>query len=106
MSPVDPGEEETLEIIDQRRPTTHPAKYLAYGAVGLAFVVCSYLLLLHFTPREFISAATSPFEKSAVLTGRFLEHLGKIVTTSHVSTKTEIEVGRITPTDKLAPLIV
>jgi hypothetical protein len=106
-----PGEnpdqqDEILEIVDQRRPVSHPAKYIAFAAVGLAFVGCGYLLLSHFTPREFIGAATAPLEKSAELTGRFLQHIGNFLASSRVSSSSELEIGRVTATDKLGPLIV
>jgi hypothetical protein len=106
MSSAEPGEEETLEIIDRRRPAAHPAKYFAFATVAVVFVVCGYMLLLHFTPREFAGAAISPLEKSALLTSRFLEQVGKVVASSRVSTTSKIEVGRVTAMDKLGPLIV
>jgi hypothetical protein len=74
--------------------------------VALAVVICSYLLMLHFTPQAIVGAATSPLEKSAALTGRFLEHVGNFLTRSRVAQSSEIEIGRVTATDKLGPLIV
>jgi hypothetical protein len=106
MSSRDPDENEILEIVDQRRPTTHPLKYIVFGIVALAVVIFGYLLMLHFTPREIVGAATSPLEKSAALTGRFLEHVGNYLTQSRVTKSTEIEIGRVTALNKLAPLIV
>ena len=106
MAGENPDEQEIVEIVDQRRPVSHPVKYVVFGVVTLVFIVCGYLLLSHFTPREFIGAATAPLEKSAVLTSRFLQHVGNFLTTSHVSTSSELEIGRVTATDKLGPLIV
>lgn len=106
MPSGNPGEEEILEIIDQRRPAAHPLKYIVWGVVALAFVICSYRLLLHFTPRAMVGAVSSPLEKSAALTGRFLEHLGQFVTQSRVTQTTEIEIGRVSGMEKIAPLIV
>lgn len=106
MSSGDPQEEEIVEIIDERRPRAHPAKYIALAVVAIVCVICGYRLMLHFTPRAIVGAATAPLEKGAVLTGRFLEHVTGILAQSRVSTHTEIEVGRVTATDKLAPLIV
>ena len=57
MASGDPDEKEILEVIDQRRPTAHPLKYIVLGIVGLAFVVCGYRLMLHFTPRAVVGAA-------------------------------------------------
>ncbi|MEO7598653.1 MAG: hypothetical protein ABIV50_06965 [Opitutus sp.] len=106
MASADPRDEDILEIVDQRRPAAHPLKYIVWGIVGLAFVICGYRLLLHFTPRAVVGAVTSPLEKSAALTGRFLAHVGSFLTKSRVSTTSEIEIGRVTATDKLGPLIV
>lgn len=104
MTQTDP--EDIVEIIDQRRPRPSAAKYVAIGAVGVAFIVCGYLLLVKFTPRELAGAVTDPLEKSAVLTGRFLDHVGKFLTTSNTSTRTEIEIGRVTALEKSGPLVV
>src|SRR5690349_13985396 len=106
MADQTPDENEIVEIIDQRRPATHPAKYLVLGGVALVFIVCGYLLLSQCTPRKLADAATSPLEKGAAMTNRFLQHLGSFLTTSHVSSSSEVEIGRVTSTDKLAPLIV
>jgi len=106
MSPGNAGEEDILEIIDQRRPSSHPLKYIVGGVVALAFVICGYRLMLHFTPRAVVGAVSSPLEKSAALTGRFLEHLGQLVTQSRVTKTTEIEIGRVTGMEKVGPLIV
>jgi len=106
VPPPAPDDEEILEIIDQRRPQPHPAKYLAITVVAVAAVVCSYLFIRNFTPREIMNAATSPLEKGAVLTERFLKHVGEFLTTSHTSTSSEVEIGRVTATDKLGPFIV
>lgn len=99
-------QEEILEIVDQRRPPSHPIKYIVLGLVAVAFIVAGYRLLSHFTPREFVGAASEPLEKTAVLTGRFLRHVGDFFKNSHVSTNSELEVGRVTALDKLGPLIV
>src|SRR4051812_6398381 len=106
MSSGKPGEEEILEIIDERRPATHPLKYVVFGVVALVVVICGYRLMLHFTPRAIVGAATSPLEKSAALTGRFLEHVANFLSRSRVTKNGEIEVGRVTSMEKLAPLIV
>lgn len=106
MAAVDPNDEEILEIIDQRRPPPSPFKYVALGVVASVIVVAGYKLFLNFTPREIMNAATSPLEKSAALTSRFLAHVGNILTTTHQSSTTEVEIGRVTATDKLGPLIV
>jgi hypothetical protein len=106
MEEKQPDEEEILEIVDQRRPVSHPAKYLVFGVVALVFILCGYRLLSHFTPGEVVGAATAPLEKSVALTGRFLQHVGNFLTTSHISTSSELEIGRVTATDKLGPLIV
>jgi hypothetical protein len=106
MSSGDPKEEEIVEIIDERRPRAHPAKYVALAVVAIVCVIFGYRLMLHFTPQAIVGAATAPLEKGAVLTGRFLEHVTGMLAQSRVSTHTEIEVGRVTATDKLAPLIV
>ncbi len=106
MAPPNPDDEEILEIIDQRRPPASPVKYIALSVVAIVFLVTGYLFIRHFTPGEIMNAATSPLEKSAALTGRFLEHVGNFLTTSHVSTSSELEVGRVTAMDKLGPLIV
>src|SRR5205085_933821 len=82
-------QEEILEIIDRRRPAAHPVKYVVLGLVAVAFIAAGYRLLSHFTPREFIGAASEPLEKSAALTGRFLRHVGDFIKNSHVSTNTE-----------------
>jgi len=105
MPSTDP-DEDILEIIDQRPPPASPAKYLVLGVVGLAFIFFSYRLLLHFTPREIAGAAVSPLEKGAALTGRFFDHLTQFVTSSRTSTQVEVQVGRVSPTDKSGPLIV
>lgn len=101
-----PDDEDILEIIDQRRPPPSPVKYVALSVVAVVFIVAAYLFIRHFTPGEIMNAATTPLEKSAALTGRFLEHLGNFLATSHVSSSSEVEVGRVTATDKLGPLIV
>jgi hypothetical protein len=106
MASGEPDEKEILEVIDQRRPTAHPLKYIVLGIVGLAFVICGYRLMLHFTPRAVVGAVTSPLEKSAALTGRFLQHVGKFLADSKVTKTTEIEIGRVTAMDKVGPLIV
>lgn len=106
MSSGEPNEEDVLEIIDQRRPQSHPAKYVAFAIVAVVFVICGYLLMLHFTPRAIVGAATAPLEKGAALTERFLSHIAGTLAQSRVTTKTEIEVGRITAMDKVAPLVV
>ena len=106
MAPPNPDDEEILEIIDQRRPPPSPVKYVVLGVVAIVLIVTGYLFIRHFTPTEIMNAATSPLEKSAALTGRFLEHVGNFLTTSHVSTSSELEVGRVTALDKLGPLIV
>lgn len=106
MAPPNPDDEDILEIIDQRRPPPSPVKYVASAVVAIVFIVAAYLFIRHFTPGEIMNAATSPLEKSAALTGRFLEHVGNFLTTSHVSSSSELEVGRVTATDKLGPLIV
>ena len=106
MSSGDPEKDDVLEIIDQRRPSAHPLKYIVFGVVALAVVICSYRVMLHFTPRAIVGAAASPIEKGAVLTGRFLEHVGNFLTRSRVTQNTEIEIGRVTATDKLGPFIV
>src|SRR4051794_37187051 len=84
MASGDPDEQETLEIIDQRRPTAHPLKYIVFGIVALAVVICSYRVMLHFTPRAIVSAATTPLQKGAALTARFLDHVGTFLTKSRV----------------------
>jgi hypothetical protein len=104
MTPSDP--EQVIEIIDRRRSPTSGVKYVAWAVVGVAFVVCGYLILLRFTPRELAGAATMPLEKSAALTGEFLRHAGKFLTAAHASTHEEVEIGRITSADKTGPLIV
>jgi hypothetical protein len=81
-------------------------KYIVFGVVSLTVIICGYLLMLHFTPRAIVAAATSPLEKSAALTGRFLEHVGNFLTRSRATKSTEIEIGRVTAMDKLGPLIV
>ncbi len=101
-----PDEEDILEIIDQRRPPASPVKYVALSVVAIVLLVTGYLFLRHFTPAAIMNAATSPLEKSAALTGRFLDHVGKFLTTSHVTSSSELEIGRVTATDKLGPLIV
>jgi len=106
MSSGDSREEEVLEIIDQRQPRSHPIKYLAFSLVAIVGIACGYRLMLHFTPQAMVGAATAPLEKGAALTGRFVEHVAGVLAQSRTSTKTEIEVGRVTATDKLAPLIV
>ncbi len=106
MAPPNPDDEEILEIIDQRRPLPSPVKPVALSVVAIVFIVAGYLLLRHFTPGELMNAATSPLEKSAALTGRFLKHVGNFLTTSHVSSSSELEVGRVTAADKLGPLLV
>ena len=106
MAPPNPDDEDILEIIDQRRPSSSPVKYVALTVVAIVFIVAAYLFIRHFTPGEIMNAATSPLEKSAALTGRFLEHVGNFLTTSHTSTSSELEIGRVTATDKLGPLIV
>jgi hypothetical protein len=106
MALPNPDDEEILEIIDQRRPPPSPVKYVALSVVAVVLVVTGYLFLRHFTPAEIMNAATSPLEKSAALTGRFLTHVGNFLTTSHVSSSSELEIGRVTATDKLGPLIV
>lgn len=106
MASGDPNEEDVLEIIDQRRPQSHPIKYVAWAIVAIVCVVCGYRLMLHFTPRAIVGAATAPLEKGAALTERFLQHIAGTLAQSRVTTKTEIEVGRVSPMDKLAPLIV
>jgi hypothetical protein len=106
MSSGNTDEEDILEIVDQRRPSTHPLKYIVFGVVALAFVICGYRILLHFTPRAVVGAVSSPLEKSAALTGRFLEHVGNFLTKSRVTKSTEIEIGRVTSLDKIGPLIV
>lgn len=99
-------QEDILEIVDRRRPASHPVKYIVLGLVAVVFIVAGYRLLSHFTPREFMGAASEPLEKSAVLTGRFLQHVGDFLKSSHVSTSSELEIGRVTALDKLGPLIV
>jgi hypothetical protein len=106
MEEKPPDEEEILEIVDQRRPVSHPAKYIVLGVVALVFILCGYRLLSHFTPREMVGAASAPFENGVTLTGRFLQHVGNFLTTSHASTSSELEIGRVTAADKLGPLIV
>jgi hypothetical protein len=106
MASGDLGEEDIVEIVDQRRPASHPLKYIVWGVVALAFIICGYRLLLHFTPRAVVGAVSSPLEKSAALTGRFLEHLGRFVTQSRVTRSTEIEIGRVSSLENLGPLIV
>jgi hypothetical protein len=106
MPPANRDEEDFLEIIDQRRPTTNPMKYVASAVVAVVAVVFGFLFLSHFTPLEMVGAATSPLEKSAALTGRFLQHVGNFLQSSHVSSSSELEIGRVTATDKLGPLIV
>lgn len=104
MKPNDP--EEFLEIVDRRRPATSWVKYASFALVGVVFVVCGYRLLLHFTPREIASAATTPLEKGVTLTGKFLSYAGNFLTSSHTSTQSELEVGRVTAADKSGPLLV
>jgi hypothetical protein len=106
MAPPNPDDEDILEIIDQRRPAPSPVKYIVAGIVAIVLIVAGYRLLRHFTPGEIMNAATSPLEKSAALTSRFLEHVGNFLTTSHTSTSSELEIGRVTSTDKLGPLLV
>lgn len=106
MSSTDPNEEEVLEIIDQRRPVASPVKYIAAATIAIVFIVCNYLFFSHFTPRAIIGAAVFPLEKSAELTGRFLQHVGNFLTTSHASSTSELQIGRVTALDKLGPLIV
>lgn len=106
MSADEPGHEKILQVAEPRRPASHPLKHIVIGVVALTFVICGYRLMLHFTPHAIAGAAMSPIEKSAALTGRFLEHVGSLFTQSHVTTSSAIEVGRITATDKLGPLIV
>ena len=104
--PSDPNDEDILEIIDQRRPPPSPVKYVALSIVAIVFIVAAYLFIRHFTPREIMNAATTPLEKGAALTERFLKHVGDVLTSSHHTTTSEIEIGRVTATDKLGPLIV
>ncbi len=104
MTPNDP--EQIIEIIDQRRPPTSGVKYAAFAVVGVAFIVCGYLLLVQFTPRNLAGAMTTPLEKGVTLTGRFLKYVGNFLTTTNKSSRTEIEIGRVTSTDKIGPLIV
>lgn len=106
MPTGEPNEEDVLEIIDQRKRPSHPLKYVAFAAVAIVSVVCGYLLMLHFTPRAIVGAATAPLEKGAALTERFVQHIAGTLAQSRVTTKSEIEVGRVSPMDKLAPLIV
>jgi hypothetical protein len=104
MTPTEP--ESITEIIDQRRPQTSWVKYVALAVVGLAVVFYGYQLLLKFTPRELVGTVTASLEKSATLTGKFLQYAGNFLTTANTSTRTEVEVGRITSADKTGPLIV
>ncbi len=106
MSAGNSDEKEILEIVDQRRPTNHPLKYIVFGVVALAFVICGYRLMLHFTPGAVVGAVATPLEKSAALTGRFLEHVGNFLSRSKVTKTTEIEVGRVAALEKIGPLIV
>jgi hypothetical protein len=104
MTPTDP--EQLVEIIDQRRPPTSWVKYAAIAVVGVAFIVCGYLLLMQFTPRNLAGAVTTPLEKGVTLTGKFLHYVGNFLTTSNGSSRTEVDVGRVTSTDKTGPFIV
>jgi hypothetical protein len=104
MTPTDP--EEIIEIIDQRRAPTSWVKYVALAAVGVAFIVCGYLLLVQFTPRNLAGAMTTPLEKGVTLTGKFLKYVGDFLTTTNTSTRTEVVIGRVTSADKTGPLIV
>jgi len=106
MASGDPNEEDLLEIIDQRRPRSHPVKYIAWAIVGIVGVICGYRLMLYFTPHAIVGAATAPLEKGAALTERFVRHIAGTLAQSRVTTKTEIEVGRISSMEKVAPLIV
>lgn len=106
MSAGNSGEEEILEIIDERKPANHPLKYVVFGIVTLTVVICGYRLMLHFTPKAVVGAVASPLEKSAALTGRFLEHVGVFLSRSKVTKTTEIEVGRVAALEKIGPLIV
>jgi hypothetical protein len=101
-----PESDEITEIIDRRRPPTSWVKYVALAIIGVTVVICGYRLALHFTPREFANAITTPLEKSVTLTGKFLQYAGNFLTTANASTRTEVEVGRISSTDKTGPLIV
>jgi hypothetical protein len=104
MTPTEP--QDITEIIDRRPPPKSRAKYAAFAVVGVTFIVCGYLLLRQFAPRELSNAVTAPLEKGVVLTGKFLEHVSSFLTTSHASTRTEVEIGRVTSADKTGPLIV
>jgi hypothetical protein len=104
MPPTEP--DHITEIIDQRRPQTSGVKYVALAVVGLAVVFYSYQLLLKFTPRALGGAVAATLEKSVTLTGKFLHYAGNFLTTAHSSTRSEIEIGRITSADKTGPLIV
>lgn len=99
-------DEDILEIIDQRRPPASPVKYVALAVVAVVAVVCVYLFIRHFTPREISQAVVTPMERSAELTGKFLQHAANFLTTSNVSTRTEVEVGLVTALDKNGPLVV
>lgn len=104
MTPHD--SEQITEIIDQRRPRTSWVKYVAFAVVGLAVVLGFYKILSKFTPREVGGAITASLEKSVTLTGRFLQYAGNFLTTANASSRSEVEVGRITSADKTGPLIV
>ncbi len=106
MSSLNPNEEEILEIIDQRRPPASPVKYVAAATVAIVGIVFGYLFFSHFTPGALVGAASAPLEKSVALTGRFLQHVGNFLTTSHTSSTSELEIGRVMATDKLGPLLV
>ena len=104
MTPNDP--DQIIEIIDQRRAPTSWVKYVALAVVGVAFIVCGYLLLVQFTPRNLAGAMTTPLEKGVTLTGKFLKHLGDSLTTTNTSSRIVVEIGRVASTDKTGPLIV
>lgn len=104
MTPTDP--DEIVEIIDQRPPPTSWVKYVVFGVVVLVLIGCVYRLLLNFAPRAVSGAVTAPFAKGAELTAQFLQHAGNFLTTANTSTRTEIEVGRVSSADKSGPLIV
>lgn len=106
MSSGEEGDGNYLAKLDRPSPASHPWKYVVFGIVALALVFCGYRLLLHFTPGAIVGAATSPLSKSAALTGRFLEHVGTFLSQSRVTRSTDLEIGRVTATDKLGPLIV
>jgi len=102
MTQTDP--EEITEIIDRRRPPTSWVKYAAWAAVGVAFIVCSYLFLVKFTPREVAGTGMDTLERGAVLTRRFLDHLG--LTASKSSTHAVVQVGEVVAVDKSGPMVV